>query len=74
MSDTDQKPDRLLTYDELAERLGCRKDHVFALARDKQLPVVYIGPRQPRVRESDVEAFIAARTVPAAPRNSEENS
>lgn len=65
--------DRLLTYDELEELFACSRDHIFGLVRSKQLPVVYIGPRLPRVRYSDVQAFLAARTIPANPRPEENN-
>jgi excisionase family DNA binding protein len=49
--------DRLLTADELAERLGMRTDWVWAQARAGRIPHVRLG-RYRRFRESAVEAWL----------------
>ena len=64
--------DRLLTAEEIAERLGMRTDWVWAQARAGQIPHIRLG-RYRRFRESAVEAWLreleAKSTVvtPAAP-------
>jgi excisionase family DNA binding protein len=49
--------DRLLTADELAERLGMKTDWVWAQARAGRIPHVQLG-RYRRFRESAVEAWL----------------
>jgi excisionase family DNA binding protein len=49
--------DRLLTADELAERLGMKTDWVWAQARAGRIPHVRLG-RYRRFRESAVEAWL----------------
>jgi excisionase family DNA binding protein len=49
--------DKLLTADELAERLGMRTDWVWAQARAGRIPHVRLG-RYRRFRESAVEAWL----------------
>ena len=49
--------DRLLTADEVAERLGVRTDWVWAQARAGRIPHVRLG-RYRRFRESALEAWI----------------
>jgi excisionase family DNA binding protein len=64
--------DRLLTAEEIAERLGMRTDWVWAQARAGRIPHIRLG-RYRRFRESAVEAWLreleAKSTVvtPAAP-------
>jgi excisionase family DNA binding protein len=64
--------DRLLTAEEVAERLGMRTDWVWAQARAGLIPHIRLG-RYRRFRESAVEAWLreieAKSTVitPAAP-------
>jgi excisionase family DNA binding protein len=49
--------DRLLTADEVAERLGMKTEWVWAQARAGQIPHVRLG-RYRRFRESAVEAWL----------------
>lgn len=59
--------DRLLTVDEVAERLRCGLTSVYALMKKHQLPYVQIlGMR--RVEESALQEFIAAHRI--GPRTS----
>jgi excisionase family DNA binding protein len=48
---------RLLTVDEVAERLGVRKQWVWAQARAGRIPCVRLG-RYRRFREDGLEAWI----------------
>jgi len=61
--------ERLLTRREAAARLGVSYDFICELIKARRIAVVQIGltKRQPaiRIREEDLEAFIADRTVPA---------
>lgn len=63
MTDTEQ----LLTLQQVAEYLSKPMSYVYELTgpKTRQLPVVYIGPRSPRVRRTDLDEFIAARTAAA---------
>lgn len=62
--------DRLLTAEEVAERLGMRTDWVWAQARAGRIPHVRLG-RYRRFRESALEAWVrgleAASTKPSRP-------
>jgi excisionase family DNA binding protein len=49
--------ERLLTADELADRLGMKTDWVWAQARAGRIPHVRLG-RYRRFRESTVEAWL----------------
>jgi excisionase family DNA binding protein len=49
--------DRLLTADEVADRLGVRPDWVWAQARAGRIPHVRLG-RYRRFRESALEAWL----------------
>lgn len=49
--------DRLLTAEEIAERLGMRTDWVWAQARAGRIPHIRLG-RYRRFRESAVEAWL----------------
>ena len=49
--------DRLLTAEEVAERLGMRTDWVWALARAGRIPHVRLG-RYRRFRDSAIEAWL----------------
>jgi excisionase family DNA binding protein len=51
------KVERLLTADELAERLGMKTEWVWAQARAGQIPHVRLG-RYRRFRESAVDAWL----------------
>lgn len=55
--------DKLLTAEELAERLGMRTDWVWAQARAGRIPHVQLG-RYRRFRESAIEAWL--RSLEAA--------
>jgi excisionase family DNA binding protein len=52
--------DRLYTIPEVGERLRHGRTRVYELIREGRLPSVVIGPRARRVRESDLDAFIAS--------------
>lgn len=57
--------DRLLTRDEAAERLGIRPGTLaqwHCTKREPRPPVVMIGTRTIRYRESELEAFIERQT------------
>jgi excisionase family DNA binding protein len=62
--------DRLLTAEEVAERLGVRTDWVWAQARAGRIPHVRLG-RYRRFRESTLEAWLreleADSAVPITP-------
>jgi excisionase family DNA binding protein len=49
---------RLLTVDEVAERLGVRKEWVWAHARAGRIPHVQLG-RYRRFREEAIDAWLA---------------
>jgi excisionase family DNA binding protein len=51
--------DRLLTVLEVQDRLGKGRADVYALLKSGELPSVLLGPRSRRIRESDLDAFIA---------------
>jgi excisionase family DNA binding protein len=66
--------DRLLTAEEVAERLGMRTDWVWAQARAGRIPHVRLG-RHRRFREAAVEAWLrdletGGSTLPARTRSS----
>ena len=52
--------DRLLTVPEVAERLHLGRTRVYELIREGRLRSVVTGPQGRRVRESDLDAFIAS--------------
>jgi excisionase family DNA binding protein len=52
--------DRLLRIPEVCERLNHGRTRVYQLLGSGKLPSVVIGPRARRVRESDLDAFIAS--------------
>lgn len=56
--------DSLLKVSEVAERLGVGRDWVYTRINRGEIPVVELGDtrKNQRVRESDLEAFIEART------------
>jgi excisionase family DNA binding protein len=65
--------DRLLTAEEVAERLGMRTDWVWAQARAGQIPHVRLG-RYRRFREAAIEAWLrdletGGSGLPAAARS-----
>lgn len=55
----DDVDDRLLSAKQVAERLGLSPLTVAEMMRDGRLPAVKLG-RLPRVRTSDLDAYIAA--------------
>jgi len=55
---------RLLTVDEVAERLGVRKQWVWAQARAGRIPCVRLG-RYRRFREEAVDAWIRGLEIDA---------
>lgn len=49
----------LLRIADVEERLGVSRRQVYRYFASGDLRRVYIGPRSPRVRESDLDAFLA---------------
>jgi excisionase family DNA binding protein len=58
--------DYLITAPEAAERLGCTDKMIRKMARDGRLPYVKVGALL-RFRPVDVESFIEANLMVAAP-------
>jgi predicted DNA-binding transcriptional regulator AlpA len=58
-------PDRVLSFNEIIERLGISKPTFFRSIKP-QLPIVFISARRQGVRESDFEAWLVSRTRRAA--------
>ena len=56
---------RLLDRAQLADRLGISERMARRLMEQRAIPVVYVGPRHPRVAESDADAYIDASRVEA---------
>jgi excisionase family DNA binding protein len=52
--------DRLYTIPEVCERLNYGRSWVYQLIRSGRLRSVLAGPRSRRVRESDLQQFIAS--------------
>jgi excisionase family DNA binding protein len=52
--------DRLLRISKVCERLNHGRTRTYELIRSGELPSVVVGPRARRVRESDLERFIAS--------------
>ena len=60
------RTDKLMTLKEVAAYLGTNRQHAWkftvpALARGAVLPVIKLGPKSWRVRESDLEAWLEQR-------------
>lgn len=66
------EPVHLLTVDEVAERLRKHKQSVYRLVYDGDLPWVNVAKQGARaairVREEDLQDYVAARYVPATKR------
>lgn len=54
--------DRLLNPEELAAYLNVPKGTVFSLTCRGQIPVTRLGPRTPRYRVSDIDAWLESKT------------
>lgn len=67
MSEKETSFDRLLTVDEVAERLNVGPRFVRRLIHERRIDIRHLG-KHVRIRESAVEAFIEAGAVPALPR------
>jgi excisionase family DNA binding protein len=52
--------DRLLTVPQVQDHLRKGRGDVYALLKSGELPSILLGPRSRRIRESDLDAFIAA--------------
>jgi excisionase family DNA binding protein len=52
----------LLTLDEICQELKIHPTTLQRLRRSGELPAVYIAPRSPRIRRSDLAAFLARRS------------
>jgi len=55
--------DKLLTLRELCDLLHLRPASIYALVYHKRIPVVKLSSRCLRFRLSDIQAWIAAKTV-----------
>jgi excisionase family DNA binding protein len=58
-------PERLLTVDEIAELLRLNPQTVRNMIDRRELGAVRLGQRRVRVRESELERFLAAGEMPA---------
>ena len=62
MKTEQEKSDKLLTVEQIHERLNCSRRHVYNLIEQGKLPGFRIGNKNGlRVRESNLEAFIQQR-------------
>jgi excisionase family DNA binding protein len=61
MDKTTDRPLKFLTYQQVADLLLVGRRTVAAWVASGRLPVVWVGPRCPRVLESDLGAFINER-------------
>jgi excisionase family DNA binding protein len=53
-------PDRLLKVPEARDRLGhISQESIYKLLNSGELPSVKLGPKSRRIRESDLDQFIA---------------
>lgn len=59
---------RLLTYDETAAHLRCSVTSIRRLVREGALPCVRVTGRERRIREQDIERFVAERLQSAGRR------
>jgi excisionase family DNA binding protein len=59
--------DRLLTVEEAAERLGTTQRFIRRLTHERRIPYTKLGGSKVRLRESDLDAFIAAGRVDPQP-------
>lgn len=57
--------EQLLTVPEVAELLQFPKQTVYQMVSQRRLPVIRFSGRCLRFRRSDIDAFIAAKLVPA---------
>ncbi len=65
-------PQTLFTVTEAATALGVKKDYIYAVIRDGDLPVIYLGRgSRPvmRVRPSDLQRFIDSRRLEGGVRD-----
>lgn len=54
---------QLLNYDDAAKRLGVSRNTVKAMVAEGKIRVVDLGRKTKRIRESDIEALIDAKTT-----------
>jgi excisionase family DNA binding protein len=65
----DSAHDELLTYGQVSRRLRLPLGTLYALVHDARIPHVRLGIRLVRFRRSDIERWLADRTViPASER------
>lgn len=57
-----EEPNKLLSYDDVAEYLGCSQRLVRLLAEEGQLTPIYLGLRAVRFDPDDVARFVARRS------------
>jgi excisionase family DNA binding protein len=58
--------EKLLTYEEVAERVGLRPVTIRMWAAARKIALVKLG-RSARIPESEVERIVRINTIPAAP-------
>lgn len=64
---TDSESDRLLTVEQVAERLGTGVRFPRRLIAERRIRFVHVG-RHVRIAEKDLKAFVAAGMVDVLPR------
>jgi excisionase family DNA binding protein len=65
---TEPKPDRLLSTKDVMDRLNLGKSSVEKLFNNGTLTRIMIGTRSRRARESEVDAYIAAKEAESKAR------
>jgi predicted DNA-binding transcriptional regulator AlpA len=61
-----ESAEKLLSFHELEDRTGIKVQTWRAWAAQRRFPVVHLG-RRIKMRESDLQKFVAANTTPALP-------
>lgn len=69
MADGDQKQDRLLRIDQVADRLGLSVGTIYRWHYDNRMPGMKVGGRI-RWRESEIDEFISGNKTVASVDNS----
>ncbi len=64
-------PDEMITYAEVRRMTALPLGTLYALVARRQIPHVRLGPRLVRFRRGEIEAWLAAHSVPAQPRKGE---
>lgn len=61
-------PSPLIDAKQIAAQLGAAEETARRIMRSGEIPVIALSPRRLRVRQSDLDAYIAAKTRPATRR------